>query len=567
MDAYAQKTSLIKNHHFLHPVLILLVVFTCYTNTKMDDNEARTIDEQKTLRRARLLNIAYEDTSAKEIKLYPDILTVPELYDLKVIPLTSDQYHLQFGITNTTSQSTIGNLKQRFADQQVTFAMISDMGYRELMRRYDPPKEVIYEDITINESGAAEHLAEVSKTLSSVRADDMLAYVVQQAYKLKASDIHLENQIDNVRIRFRVDGVLHPVAELNKEKYHMLIASLAVAANVSTSSPEAQTGHINKTYEMADGNSVTVNLRVETMPAVYGMDVVLRLFNLREEYMRLDALDLTDKERQIISEIISHPSGLVLMVGPTGSGKTTTLYSIINELNKPERKIITLEDPVEFYIRGITQIPVDSRSDKEGFAEKFRSVLRSDPDVVMVGEIRDQDTAKTALQSSLTGHLVLSTYHASSACAAISRLLDSIGDNPLFTSAIRLIAAQRLVRRLDDSTKQAYTPDEKTMKWTKPIIDSLPPGYEKPNLDGLKLYRAGASADNPFGYTGQFAVRELLIMTPALVQELRKPVNEITTEGLEHIAIQDGMMTIMQDAILRVIAGDTSLEEIMRVIG
>ena len=154
----------------------------------------------------------------------------------------------------------------------------------------------------------------------------MLAYIVQQAYKLKASDIHLENQIDNVRIRFRIDGVLHPVAELAKDKYHMLIASLAVAANISTSSPDAQTGHINKTYNMADGSSVTVNLRVETMPAVYGMDVVLRLFNLSEEYMRLDALDLTEHERQVMAKYY-RPSGLVLMVGPTGSGKNYDLYT------------------------------------------------------------------------------------------------------------------------------------------------------------------------------------------------------------------------------------------------
>jgi type IV pilus assembly protein PilB len=302
------------------------------------------------------------------------------------------------------------------------------------------------------------------------------------------------------------------------------------------------------------------------MPAVYGMDVVLRLFNLSEEYMRLDALDLTEKERQVISEIISHPSGLVLMVGPTGSGKTTTLYSIINELNHPERKIITLEDPVEFYIKGVTQIPVDSRSDKNGFAEKFRSVLRSDPDVVMVGEIRDVDTAKTALQSSLTGHLVLSTYHASSACAAISRLLDTIGDNPLFTSAIRLIAAQRLVRRLDNASKQAYTPDDATKSWIQSIVDTLPPDCERPNLDNLQLYHPGSTAENPFGYIGQFAVRELLVMSPALQQELRKPVHEITTERLEAVAVNDGMLTMKHDAILRVILGDTSLEEILRVL-
>jgi type II secretory ATPase GspE/PulE/Tfp pilus assembly ATPase PilB-like protein len=318
---------------------------------------------------------------------------------------------------------------------------------------------------------------------------------------------------------------------------------------------------------MADGTTVTVNLRVETVPAIYGMDVVLRLFNLRPELMRLDGLGLKPEEKEVIDDIISHPNGLVLIVGPTGSGKTTTLYSIINELNHPERKIITLEDPAEYYIRGITQIPVNSRADINGFAEKFRAVLRLDPDVIMVGEIRDNDTAKTALQAALTGHLVLSTYHAASATAALTRLLDSVGENnPLFTSAIRLISAQRLVRRLDDATKQAYKPDDKTTNWVKNVIDSLPEHVEKPNLDNLQLFHPGSSADNPFGYSGQFAVRELLLMTPAMQQELRKPFTEITTEGLEDIAVHDGMLTILQAGVLRAISGDTSLEEILRVI-
>ncbi len=513
-----------------------------------------------------MLNIAYIDTSARPIDLYPDILSIQELYDLRIVPLLVDAHNIQFGVTNTTSQATMNNLRQRFADQKVNFAMISDAGYRELMHRYDPPKKVVYQDISLSSDQASDQLASVSKTLSSVRADDMLAYLVKQAYLLKASDIHLENEQDNVGIRFRVDGVLHPVAVLAKDKYKMLLASLVVAANISESSDEAQTGHINKTYRLADNSEVTVNLRVETVPALFGMNVVLRLFNLKPELMSLDNLGLDMEERNILEDIINHPTGLVLIVGPTGSGKTTTLYTIINELNHPNRKIITLEDPVEYYIRGITQIPVSSSQAVNGFADKFRAVLRLDPDVIMVGEIRDNDTAKTALQSSLTGHLVLSTYHAASAVAALTRLLDMIGDNPLFSSAIRLVTAQRLVRRLDDDTKQAYRPNEQTLRWLNGIIESMPQHIEKPNTDNLQLYKPGTSPKNPYGYSGQFAVRELLQMTPALQQELRKPVREITTAGLEQVAVHDGMLTILQYAVLKVIAGQTSLEEIMRVL-
>lgn len=525
---------------------------------------ARIGEEQNTQRRSRLLNIAYEDTSQREIALYPDVLEVPEMYSLRVVPLQAEEHSVLFGITNTTSQSTMANLQSRFLDQRVSFALISDTGYKDLMRRYDPPKQVVYQDISLVDNQESQ-VSLVSKTLNEVRADDMLAYLVQQAYALKASDIHLETDDNSVRIRFRVDGVLHPIAELTPEKYRQLVSSLAVAANISTSSPEAQTGHINKKFMMADNSEVAVNLRVETVPTVHAMDAVLRLFNLKPEMMRLDSLGLNQDEEDIIRDIVSHPNGLVLLVGPTGSGKTTTLYSILNELNHPERKIITLEDPVEYQIKGITQIPVESRTEAGGFAEKFRAVLRLDPDVIMVGEIRDQDTAKTALQSALTGHLVLSTYHASSAAAALTRLLDTIGDNPLFSSAIRLVAAQRLIRKLDDTTKQAYTPDESTLRWIKTIVDSLPPHFERPNLEGVQLYKAGSSAENPFGYKGQIAIRELLLMTDNLQLELKKSRHEISTNTLERIAVQDGMLTMLQDAVLKALAGDTSIEEVARV--
>ncbi len=528
--------------------------------------DARILEERSTQRRAHLLNMAYEDTSAREIPLYPEVLPVPELYSLRAIPLYADANNLRFGVTNTTSQSTMANLKMRFPDQQTTFSIISDTGYKDLMRRYDPPKEVIYKDISLISHDADEQFKVVSETLNSVRADDMLAYVVQQAYLLKASDIHLETDEDGVRIRLRVDGVLHPIAEFTNDKYRQFLSSLAVAANVSTNSDQPQTGHINRSYQLANGSSVTVNLRLETVPTVHGMDAVLRLFNLKPELMKLDSLGLTKDEKAIIDDIISHPNGLVLMVGPTGSGKTTTLYSILNQLNNPERKIITLEDPVEYNIKGITQIPIDSTKEANGFADKFRAVLRLDPDVIMVGEIRDLDTAKTALQSALTGHLVLSTYHAGSAAAALTRMLDAIGDNPLFSSAIRLITAQRLIRRLDDHSKVAYDPDPKTLGWLSGVIATFPEHVPKPNLDGIKLYKAGSSPENPFGYSGQLAVRELMLMTPAILNELKKASRDISAQELEKTAISDGMLTMIQNGVIQVIQGNTSLEEIMRIL-
>ena len=532
-----------------------------------DEQQARLLDEQAAQRRAQIVGVQYFDTSRMEVPLYKDVLSVVTIKQHRIVPLYADNNLIRFGITNTTSQNTMQQLRQQYLDQRIEFYLISESGFRDLVRRYDPPKQIVYNDIDINNSNNPQQIATISETLGAVRADDMLAYLVKQAYQLHASDIHLETDKDDVRIRFRVDGVLHPIAVLSNDTYRMLVSSLAVAAGISTSSPDAQTGHINKTYTLADGNTVEVNLRVETVPTVHGMDAVLRLFTLDTELMQLKNLGLQPDELHIINEIISHPNGLLLVVGPTGSGKTTTMYSILNELNHPERKIITLEDPVEYNIKGVTQIPVDSRQDKVGFAEKFRAVLRLDPDVVMVGEIRDNDTAKTALQSALTGHLVVSTYHAGSAAAALTRLLDAIEENPLFTSAIRVVLAQRLIRRLDDATKQAYTPDAKTMQWLQRIINSLPPRIERPDLTSLQLYRAVPSPTNPFGYSGQFAVRELLLMTPKVEEELKKPMRDITERSIEEVAVHDGMTTMLQEGVLRILAGETTVEEVSRVLG
>ena len=529
---------------------------------------ARLDEEQNTQRRARILNMAYVDTTAIPNKqLYKNILTISELQQLRVVPLVADEHNINFGVTTTTSQQTMSQLRQRFQDQRISYAIISDTGFSEYMRLYNPPKQVVYQDIELTTAGSQELVTQVSATLDQVRADDMLAYLVQQAHKLAASDIHLENQESSVRIRFRIDGVLHVIAKLKPEKYRILISAIASAGNVSTSSNEAQQGHIAQHVRMADGDEVDINLRLETVPAINGMDIVMRLFNMRQDMYVLDKLGLSPKERAVVEDIIKKPSGLVMAVGPTGSGKTTTLYSILNSLNSEERKIITIEDPVEYQFEGITQISVTSQNSKEtNFAEKLRAVLRLDPDVVMVGEIRDTDTAKTALQAALTGHLVLSTFHAGSAAAALTRLMDVIGENPLFISAIRLVMAQRLVRRLDDATKQPYTPDAATLDSVHKVIETLPAGIDRPDIASLQLYKPGSSADNPYGYRGQVALREQFLMSPPIRQLLQANA-KLSTQDIEAAAIKAGMTTMLQDGILKAIAGDTTIEEVYRVIG
>jgi len=529
--------------------------------------DARQDEEVSTARRAQLLGLQYFDTSEQTEKpLYKDTLTLEEMYKKRVVPLHVAEGVISFGITTTTSQQTLHELQQRFTDARLTFSIISDTGYRDYMRLYDPPKQVTYQDIAIVQTPTAEVLGVISQTLDQVRADDVLAYLVQQAYRLKASDIHLEVQQQAVRVRFRVDGVLHTIAELKTEKYRQLSSALAIAANVSVDAREAQTGHINKQFKLATGEEVTVNLRVETVPTAFGQDAVMRLFTINMELLSLDKLGLSDREKAMVDDIIRHPTGMVLIVGPTGSGKTTTLYSLINTLNSDERKVITLEDPVEYYLRGVVQIPVHGDEKDSGFAEKLRAVLRLDPDVVMVGEIRDQDTARTGLQAALTGHLVLSTFHASSAAAALTRMLDLVGINPLFASAMHLIMAQRLVRRLDPATKQAYQPDAGLRAQLQAVLDTLPPGVPRPDLATATLYRSTKTPQNPFGYTGQMAIREQMQMTPGVQQMLRLPPNQLTTEMLQQQAVADGMITMLQDGVLKALQGLTTLEEVYRVV-
>lgn len=532
--------------------------------------DARLDEEQATQRRARLLNMAYIDTSQIANKpLYNSILGKDELYRLRVIPVQADKSNIVFGVTTTTSQQTMNSLTQRFQDQRVAFSLISDAGYRDYMHLYDPPKKVVYQDIAINTAGTRELVENVSAVLDQVRADDMLAYLVSQAHRLNASDIHIETQPDFVRIRFRIDGVLHPVARLSNEKYHILTSAIASAGNVSTSADEAQQGHIAQRVRMATGEEVDVNIRLETVPTINGMDVVMRLFNMEATMYTLDKLALSPQERAIVDDIIAKPSGLAMVVGPTGSGKTTTLYSMLNTLNTEERKIITIEDPVEFQFPGITQISVRSseKGNDETFAAKLRAILRLDPDIVMVGEIRDNDTARTALQAALTGHLVLCTFHANNAAAALTRLADVIGQNPLFISSIRLVMAQRLVRKLDESAKQPYQPDEQTLAKIHEVVDTLPQNIQKPNLDGLQLYKPGSSAENPYGYKGQVPIREQFLMTGEIRKLLETSTAVLSTQAIEAAAIASGMRTMLQDGILKVIAGETTLEEVYRVVG
>jgi len=539
--------------------------------------QRREHDETATRERAAILGVRYLDTRSieKDLPLANDMLNIQDMYRGRIVPLVmgADDAPYQFGITTNTPQSVATALEQEYNQQgksdnqqgkSVQFFMISGSGFRALMNRFDPPKEVIYDDIQIAKEGDSNTLAQVSKTLNSVGTDQVFDYLIDQADKLGASDIHIENQRDAIRVRMRVDGALHEVAELDKDRYRIILGALGSRANISIASEDAQSGHMQKEITNEAGTHL-LNLRVETVPTMYGQDAVLRLFNFDQSLLNLDRLNIRPEQRAQIDEIVSHPRGMVLMVGPTGSGKSTTLYSMLNALNSPEKKIITLEDPIEYGLDGISQIPINT-TDGKSFADGLRSVLRLDPDVVMVGEIRDQDTARTAIQASITGHLVLSSFHANSTAAAFSRMIDLIGQNPIFSSAIRLLIAQRLVRRLHDETKEEYDPDDATKKWVQEVLADLPESVEKPNLDSFKLWRPKPSEDAPFGYKGRVVLMEQMVVTEDIQRFLRGDEDEIHSELIEAAAKKGGMVTLLQVGVLAALKGETTLEEINRVV-
>lgn len=530
----------------------------------------RENEEQATAGRARILGLPYLDTRdfEDEIPLVPDLLEKQQMHQDFIIPLQKGggEEHYQFMVTSQTPRSLINKMQKEYTDEgeRVDFFLISNSAYKVFMLRYDPPKVVHYDDIKIAGEGDSETIASVSRTLATVSTEKVFDFLIDQADKLTASDIHIENLRNEIRIRMRVDGILHPVATIDRDRYRIFMGELSSRANVSTASNKPQSGHMQKEITR-DGTTHLLNIRVETIPTMYGQDAVLRLFNFDESLLNLDLLGLSEEERNEINEVISHPRGLVLMVGPTGSGKSTTLYSMLNALNTTDRKIITLEDPIEYGITGISQIPINTNAGGS-FAEGLRSVLRLDPDVVMVGEIRDGDTAKTAIQASITGHLVLSSFHANSTSAAFSRMIDLIGVNPIFSSSIRLVIAQRLVRKLASSKKQRPA-DEAEIKYIRKVLEGVPADTLSDfDLEAPLLFDPVETEEYPFGYDGRTVIMEQLVVSEDIQAFIRGDVEDINTDAIEKVAKQNGMLTLEQKGVLAVLRGDTTLEEISRVI-
>lgn len=505
------------------------------------------------------LGIPYYDTRPPlDITPLVGKLTTAGMQAYGVVPIGLIGNQLTIAIAEESDRAQLESLRQRLAGYEVVYVFVSQFGWNRLLNRYIIAKDQIDID--------AGDFTSFTDRIINIEPKFMFEPVAQLAYQIGASDIHIEPGDHDARIRFRIDGTLHPITVIPTDRYELFASDLQMRAGVKWGGDMPQGGRISINVINNDGDELQLNMRLETIPSLHGEDVVIRLFNLSMQFLNLDNLHLTDKQKNTLIEATSHPRGLVMSVGPTGSGKTSTLYSVMNHLNSPEVKIVTLEDPVEYELTGISQVPVRS-DNSQLFMEKLRAVLREDPNVIMIGEIRDADTAKTALQAALTGHLVLSTFHATNAAAAISRLMDMIGQNPLLASSIKLIMAQRLVRRLCPYCKADFEPTREQIAHIKSIVHGLPEGSYPP-LEDLTLSKpVGCDRCHQYGYLGRISIMEQMVITAAMEKMIATSSLATTADVIEQAAVKDGMVTILQDGILKVLAKATTLDEIYTQVG
>jgi general secretion pathway protein E len=391
-----------------------------------------------------------------------------------------------------------------------------------------------------------EHLRDLASEAPVIR---LVNLIIQRAVELRASDIHIEPFDNRLKVRYRIDGVLEEGESPPANLTAAVISRVKIMAKLNIAERRLpQDGRI-----MIRVQGKELDLRVSTVPTAYGESVVMRLLDRETVVFDFKKLGFTDEFLPQFQKVLEQPHGILLVTGPTGSGKTTTLYTALSKLNTPNVKIITVEDPVEYQIEGINQIQAKPQIGLD-FSHALRSIVRQDPDIIMIGEMRDLETCKIAIQSALTGHLVLSTLHTNNAAGGVTRLLEMGVEDYLLTSTINGILAQRLVRRLEPTHAERYpaSPEE---------IDKF--GLRRYQPEGaIHLYRPRGSALAPTGYLGRTTIMEFLVMN----DEIRRAVMRHAGMGeLEQLAKQAGMRTMYEDGIVKALAGVTTIEEVLRV--
>ncbi|HEU0086021.1 MAG TPA: ATPase, T2SS/T4P/T4SS family [Candidatus Paceibacterota bacterium] len=395
------------------------------------------------------------------------------------------------------------------------------------------------------------------------RVSRMLEIIIAGAIAIKASDIHIEPEKERGRVRLRLDGVLQDVMFFDLALYRLLNSRIKLLSGLKLTSRTAQDGR----FSIMEGDE-ELNIRTSLIPGAYGESIVMRILDPKSIRVKLEEIGIEPKLFSIIEAEIAKPNGLILVTGPTGSGKTTTLYAFLQRIYSPEIKIITIEDPIEYHLPGITQTQVDSK--KYTFLEGLRSALRQDPDVVMVGEIRDNETAKIAVESALTGHMVFSTLHTNNAAGVIPRLIDLEVNPKIMVSALSLSLAQRLVRKLCSVCKKEKIPDEKETNMLTVVLQSIKDEGKdlfKYNIDPaapIKAYApTGCEKCNMTGYKGRIGIFEAIVTD----ENIEKIIPENPSEReIKKTARTQGILTMRQDGLVKILNGITSIEEVQSVV-
>ncbi|MBT5338322.1 type II/IV secretion system protein [Candidatus Falkowbacteria bacterium] len=529
-------------------------------------------DKEKAVqKKANELNVPYIDLtefpiSSEALRLIPETVCKKE----KVVAFVATGEQIRLATTNSTNPeiTKIANSLQEAQNAKVETYLFSERNLKHALElyaklpKYKPAVKGVeiteeelekFKEIGKNFKDLDEHLRKVSMT-------EMVSMIIAAGVQAGSSDIHIEAEEDAVKVRFRVDGILHETASIDVKIWPKVISRIKLLAGLKMNiTAKPQDGRFTIHSKEQD-----IDVRTSTLPTTWGESVVMRLLKSSSISLGFEDLGITGKSFENLKFQVERPNGMIVTTGPTGSGKTTTLYAILNKLNLEGVKIITLEDPVEYKLAGINQSQID-HSKGYSFADGLRSILRQDPDIVMVGEMRDLETADVAINAALTGHMVISTIHTNSAAGAVPRFL-SMGVKPfLLAPALNAIMGQRLVRRVCEKCKEEDPIDEKKLARVKEIIEVIPEDHpDRPDLTKLKFFKGkGCDACNNLGYKGRIGIYEIMAMTP----EIEKVIlgGKVSEYDMLQIAIKNGMITMVQDGIIKALAGITSVEEVFRV--
>lgn len=537
--------------------------------------ESQKIDEESAIKlKAEFLDIPY--IRLKDFQIDKAVLQeVPEKAAMfyKIIPFERSGSDVKFAIVDPTNLESLDAIKFISMRREITAKVfiVSRSGFGDAMKQYKTLSDELAAALEgvdkkigdKNKEKEAEQEKEVSRIVEEAPVSKIVDIIVSHAVEGRASDIHIEPTQTELRVRYRLDGMLHDSLILPKKISAAVVSRIKILSDLKIDETrKPQDGRFRFTLSEGGWSGKNVDLRVSTLPTVNGEKVVMRILDASSDISSLENLGIWGRDLREVNDNINKPFGIILITGPTGSGKSTTLYAILKMLNEEGVNIVTLEDPVEYYLEGINQSQIHSEIGYT-FASGLRSILRQDPDIIMVGEIRDKETAELATHAALTGHLVLSTLHTNNSIGVIPRLID-MGIEPfLIASSLNVAIGQRLVRRICKYCKEEIKVTKEVEDIIRDELKEIPSEQFKDlNLKELKLYHGkGCKECKEAGTVGRIGIYEVLSMTPELESVISAKITDIE---ISKEAKRQGMITMKQDGIIKALRGITTIEEVFR---